>query len=111
MHPAVLGEDVSSVSSRVRGYGNELDLLLHWRLIDHGLDFGDALRVQRAHVWALRVDEVQDNDLAAKISQADGAAVSALQCEAGRVLVDRLEVLLPVAERGLEVLERVRRHR
>src|SRR6516162_3663651 len=107
MRAAVLGKNIASVSTRVRRYGDELDLLFHRRLIDHGLDFGDALRVQRAYVRTIRVDEVQDNDLAAEIGQADGAAVGALQYEAGRVLVDRLEISFSVAQGGLELLERV----
>src|SRR5262249_35522341 len=111
MRAAILGKDIPSVSTRVRRYGDELDLLLHRRLIDHGLDFGDALRVQRAYVRTIRIDEVQDNDLAAEIGQADEAAIGALQYESGRVLVDRVEIVLPVAQGGLEFLERVGRCR
>src|SRR5918996_3686739 len=105
---SVVPHHLRRVVLRVRGDGDELHQLPHRRPVYHLLDLGDPLGVQRADVRAARVDEVEDHDLATQVFEADGAALGVLEREVGRRLVDRLEVLLAIAQVRLELVERVR---
>ncbi len=107
MRRPVLPHHLRRVALGVRGDGDELHQLAHRRLVDHLLDLGDALGVQRTDVRAVCIDEVQDHDLAAEVFEADRSAFGVLECEVGRFLADRLEVLLAVAKLRFELIERM----
>ena len=66
--------------------------------------------MQRTDVGTVCVDEVEDHDLVPEIGKPHRAPFGVLQFESRRVLVDRLEVPLALAELTLEFLQRVRSH-
>jgi hypothetical protein len=114
VYATVIGQDISSISAWVRRDGYELDLVFHRGLIDHRLNFGDSVEVQRANVRAMGVDEVQDDDFAVEVRKRNWPTLRVLQRELRCVLVHGLEVLLPTAKLGFKLLEgmcRCRRQR
>ena len=110
MRRTVVAHHLRRVPHRVGGDGDEADLLARRRLVQHRLDLGEPLGVERANVWAARVDEVEHGDLAAQVGERHGLAFGILEGELGRRLVDRLEVALPVGERALDLGQGVRRY-
>jgi hypothetical protein len=104
---AIVGERITAIPTGIGRNGDELDQLFHGRLVDQALDFGDALGMERADIRAMRVDEVQHNNLAAEISKADRTPRRVLQREIRRRLVDRLKVFLPTAKLGFKFMQRM----
>src|SRR5260221_11249184 len=61
------------IGRRIGRHTNELDLLLHRRLVNQGLDFGDSLRGEWAYVRTACGDKMQDHDLAAEVRKTEHA--------------------------------------
>src|SRR3546814_15054433 len=77
-------------------------LFRSWRLVHHLLDLGNTVGVQRAHIRAACIDEVQDCDLSAQVGTAHHLAVGVLQCEIRRLLVERQIGRASGRERGCQ---------
>ena len=108
MLTAELLHHLRGVVSWVCADREEGDLVLHRGDVRLLLDLCDLLRMEGADVWALRVDEVEDDDLASVIAEAVHPSRSVSQGELGSRLVNRLEVAFSLEELLLNLLKRVR---
>ena len=108
---AEVGQYLTLVTLRIGRNGNELDFVAKRGWIDQRLNFRNPFSMERTDVGAVSVDEVQDNDFAAKIAHLKYAATSVLKTEVGRLFVNRLEILFFGDELLLDLGKRQREGR
>src|SRR5207248_5671882 len=96
------------ISLGVGRYGDELNLALHRRNVDHRLNLGDPLGMKPAYIRTIDVDEMQDDDLASEIRQTNRPAIGVEEREIGSLAIDSLKILLLIGQLLLQLFERMR---
>ncbi len=105
---AVILQGLGRVARGIGGDRDELHLIAHRRSVDHPLDLGDEIALERAEIGAVCVDEVEHHDFILKLREIPGMPIGVDQRERRGLALERMEQRLVPADLIFQRLERVR---